>query len=240
MYRIVTRRIWNQVGETSGRRALYLKKIANLQKNEGMYRYLDVGCGSGENALCFGNDFKEIHCLDVNLNEELLKKRRSIFLYVGSAEALPFRDNSFDAVSIISVIEHLQNKLAAIREAHRVLRPRGIMILQVPNRYFPIELHTGLPLLYYVPRRFRHWLLRKMGYEHVADVINIEIPSKNWLIKAIESTGDYEIHISKVIYPSDLILPSFRIFYYLLKALLILHLVPFGWLFVLTKKVEND
>lgn len=56
------------------------------------------------------------------------------------AEHLPFKDNSFDLVTSISVIEHIpnENDLSVIKEIWRVLRPRGKLVLTIPcfKEYF--------------------------------------------------------------------------------------------------------
>jgi len=61
------------------------------------------------------------------------------------AEKLPFRDNSFDLVFCLSVLEHLRDPFAAAREMLRVLKPGGRIFLEVP---FLIQVH-GYPNHYY-------------------------------------------------------------------------------------------
>jgi SAM-dependent methyltransferase len=51
---------------------------------------------------------------------------------VGSALALPFRDNAFSVVCAFDVIEHCEPEAAALREIHRVLRPEGTFLVSVP------------------------------------------------------------------------------------------------------------
>jgi SAM-dependent methyltransferase len=46
---------------------------------------------------------------------------------------LPFREHSFDAVSCIDGIEHLENPFQVIREFHRVLNPDGYLLISTPN-----------------------------------------------------------------------------------------------------------
>ncbi|MER3438994.1 MAG: hypothetical protein C4346_16180 [Chloroflexota bacterium] len=43
----------------------------------------------------------------------------------GRAEVLPFKAQSFDLVFSVDVVHHISDRLAAFREARRVLRPRG-------------------------------------------------------------------------------------------------------------------
>jgi len=48
-------------------------------------------------------------------------------------EPLPYPDAAFDVVTCSEVIEHLENFRALLREAHRVLRPGGLLVLTTPN-----------------------------------------------------------------------------------------------------------
>jgi len=46
---------------------------------------------------------------------------------------LPFRSESFDAVDIVEVIEHIENQAQLVREIHRVLKPGGVLLVSTPN-----------------------------------------------------------------------------------------------------------
>jgi SAM-dependent methyltransferase len=69
----------------------------------------------------------------------------------GDACALPFADGSFDVVHSNAVIEHVggrERQQAFVREAVRVGRR---VFLTTPNRWFPVEVHTRLPLVHWLP-----------------------------------------------------------------------------------------
>ena len=69
----------------------------------------------------------------------------------GDACALPFEDGAFDVVHSNAVIEHVggpERQQAFVREALRVGRR---VFLTTPNRWFPVELHTRLPLVHWLP-----------------------------------------------------------------------------------------
>jgi SAM-dependent methyltransferase len=66
--------------------------------------------------------------------------------------ALPFEDNSFDVVHSSAVIEHVGSRANQIRfivELHRVAR--RAVCLTTPNRWFPVEVHTSVRLLHWLP-----------------------------------------------------------------------------------------
>jgi len=48
-------------------------------------------------------------------------------------KGLPFSDSFFDAVTCIAVLEHVFNPPNVLNEIHRVLKPNGFLIMQVPN-----------------------------------------------------------------------------------------------------------
>jgi ubiquinone/menaquinone biosynthesis C-methylase UbiE len=203
--------------------------------------YLDIGCGSGRNAIVFGQGCQSIHCLDIE-SEGLtrcqttfrLKAINGAFFCQGDAQVLPFKDAIFDSVSMFSVIEHVPKQHLAIREASRVLKIGGELILQVPNKYFFMDLHTGIPFLHCLPSGFRRWLLIKLGYKGLGDVMNIRVPSKRELNSLIQAEFA-EVHVLKVVYPSELVMPRLKPVYSALNSLGLFNLVPFGFLFIACK-----
>lgn len=65
---------------------------------------------------------------------------------------LPFDDHSFDIAYSNAVIEHVGDaprQLAFLQELHRVGKK---IYLTTPNRHFPIEVHTRLPLAHWLPK----------------------------------------------------------------------------------------
>jgi hypothetical protein len=94
----------------------------------------------------------------------------------GDARALPFANSSFDYVYSHAVIEHVgsrEQQAEFIREALRVARC-GVL-LTTPNRWHPIESHTGLPLLHYLPATVCRPIYRALGKSMYAseDTLNL-------------------------------------------------------------------
>jgi exopolysaccharide biosynthesis WecB/TagA/CpsF family protein len=113
-------------------------------------RLLDVGCGNGAYTLELAKRFKEVVAIDVEPNRlgELVRQQRTsgqageIETRLLSAEAMDFEDGTFDAVTAIEVLEHVEDLPRAVREIARVLKPGGHLYVSVPNRWFPFETHT--------------------------------------------------------------------------------------------------
>ena len=77
---------------------------------------------------------------------------------------LPFEDNAFDIAYSNAVIEHVGNRekqVAFLQEMSRVAK-RGY--LTTPNRLFPIEVHTRIPLLHlFLPKKAFDWVATAIG-----------------------------------------------------------------------------
>jgi SAM-dependent methyltransferase len=63
----------------------------------------------------------------------------------GEATALPFPDESFDGGAILYVLYHLSDPRRALAEAHRVMRPGGLIAVAAPSRHDSPELAHALP-----------------------------------------------------------------------------------------------
>jgi SAM-dependent methyltransferase len=94
----------------------------------------------------------------------------SVTVVSGDGRTLPFPGNSFDIAYSNAVIEHVgsrDDQLRFLRELFRVGK-RGY--LTTPNRYFPIEVHTRVPLLHLLlPKSCFDRFLRFIGKEWAAD-----------------------------------------------------------------------
>jgi SAM-dependent methyltransferase len=154
-------------------------------------RILDVGCGLGMYLREFRRFSDEVYGVDVDLEKvaEAIKKlfpkssesqtRKNVTfgkklpnIQVAKAEYLPFPEGFFDVVLLHEVIEHVSDDAQAIREAVRVLRSGGRLVIFAPNRLWPWETHGiffggryrfgNYPLVNYLPN-----ILRKKLAGHV-------------------------------------------------------------------------
>ncbi|MCB0972917.1 MAG: class I SAM-dependent methyltransferase [Actinobacteria bacterium] len=108
-------------------------------------RCLDVGCATGEYTKELSVGFGRVDAIDVEQNRlEVFRSEgvpRNVTLAEMSVYAMDFWDETFDTVTMIEVLEHLQQPSAALTEIARVLRPEGQLFITTPNRLWPFEQH---------------------------------------------------------------------------------------------------
>lgn len=135
--------IMHQVEETHwwfvGRRKIiesFIRRVCAAPEFRKPLHILDVGCGTGANLEMLAQ-FGKSEGVDVSTEALAFCRQRGLQqVKQGAAEALPYADNSFDLVTGLDVVEHLDNDLTGLQEMHRVLRPEGRAVLFVPAFMF--------------------------------------------------------------------------------------------------------
>jgi SAM-dependent methyltransferase len=94
---------------------------------------------------------------------------------------LPFDDASFDLVFCSAVLEHVGDDEQQRRFVSEVMRVGKAYYLTTPNRWFPLEFHTLLPLVHWLPQAFHQRLLRRMGKAFWASTDNLNLLSASRL-----------------------------------------------------------
>ena len=135
------------------------------------------------------------------------------FVYANGLE-LPFANRSFDVVHSAAVLEHVgsaDNQSAFVRECMRVAR--RAVFLTTPNRWFPVEFHTLLPLAHWLPKRSFRWLLARLGLGFFADEANLNLLSRQELAQLATREEGFEVSVLSVAllgWPSNLLLVGRR------------------------------
>jgi len=158
------------------KRAAIFRNLFSLDENT---RILDLGSESGANinAVLKGTRVQNKHVYIADIEPEVVAKGSNKYGFIpvaiNESEALPFEDNFFDIVYCSSVIEHVtipKEKIwnsysghsfkaeSLIRQkefAEEVKRLGKQYFVQTPYKHFPIESHSWLPFIAWLPR----WLL---------------------------------------------------------------------------------
>lgn len=96
-------------------------------------RLLDVGCGSGDWLFKMQSLGWEVKGIDFDPEAVAVAADRGIDVVHGSLEAQHYPDESFDAITLNDVIEHLPDPFATLAECRRILRSGGHLIMVTPN-----------------------------------------------------------------------------------------------------------
>ena len=209
---------------------------------------LDIGCGAGGNIL-FLKKFGRVTGLDVS--EEALKFSQDkgfSKLLLGKAEALPVPDKSFNIVSILDCIEHIDDDMKALHECERVLKKDGVLLLTVPAHRWLWSRHDEA--LHHKKRYTKSELISKIevaGFV-VQEISHFVIPAIPFLLFQKSMC-----RIKKVFYPRrkeiidtyDVLLPSFLnkslILWLNFENLIIKKIsIPFGSSILLVAKIDYE
>src|SRR5256884_3307986 len=118
------------------------KRMSKIDKTldlRGM-RVLDLGCGNGCYTAELARRAEFVCGIDLHM-PHLQVFQEAIPRVQGRGEQLPFASDSFDAVTMIEVLEHTENDAKVLTECFRVLKPGGLLVLFVPNKLYPFESH---------------------------------------------------------------------------------------------------
>lgn len=163
------------------RRRIY-RMLENLVPVEEMEAVLDVGV-TADRACAYSNFF-EVLCphpdrvtalsdQDASWMEEVWPGLRFVR---GDGRRLPFPDRSFDFVFSSAVLEHVgsrENQRAFLAECFRVARRH--VFVTTPNRWFPLEMHTCLPFVHWLPAPWFRGLIARLGFRDLAEERNLNL-----------------------------------------------------------------
>lgn len=138
-------------------------------------KLLDVGCGNGLYTLRMAERFDTVVGIDL-VPEHLDEFRNAVppslhgrvEILEQSLTAMPWDDETFDVVTAIEVLEHVDDVEHGLSEIYRVMMPGGRLFVAVPNRLFPLETHAviiggkympgrRIPFLPWIPPLQRRW-----------------------------------------------------------------------------------
>ncbi|MFX0135401.1 MAG: class I SAM-dependent methyltransferase [Candidatus Hodarchaeota archaeon] len=130
----------NNICEKGSRRDIASKLV------NGGERILDIGCGNGILLTLVKSKYRELYGIDISNYALSIAKKHGVktFKIDLNKEKLPFKDNFFDMVVCLDVIEHIFDPYYLLAEIHRVLKLKGELIISTPNIRFLKHLYSLL------------------------------------------------------------------------------------------------
>jgi len=127
---------------TKSRLAMFERRVEQIRSRyfpTGQIKVLDVGASSGEFLESAREAGWEVQGVEPSIEGVEKAKAKGLDVIQSPAESLPFEDNTFDFVHSNHVFEHLADPLTAAKEAWRVLKPGGVIFIEVPNQFDNIQ-----------------------------------------------------------------------------------------------------
>lgn len=197
----------------SARRKIYSKLASKLLLND-LELVIDIGV-TADKEYESSNFFEKLYPYPERITalsdqDASWMSEEGIKFVQGNALNMPFDSNTFDLVFSSAVIEHVgnrNNQKQFLQECIRI--SRNYVFITTPNRFYPIELHTALPFLHWLPSNIYRAILRFIGKEFYSLEENLNLLCKKDLINLLRIIGctDYEInHIYFMGFKSNLLL----------------------------------
>ncbi len=131
---------------------------------------LEIGCGTAPLLMAAADRYEQVVGIDIAFRWLVMAQKRlaeaglDLPLICACAEALPFREQSFDRVVAESVVEHVQDQTQVLAECQRVMRPGGFLYVATPNRLsLGPDPHTGIWAGGMLPQRWVAAQVRRQG-----------------------------------------------------------------------------
>lgn len=173
---------------------------------------LEIGSGSGWFTILARRE--GYRAVGVEVSWELVEFARARAAAAGieapfheaRAEALPLPDASFDVAYANSVMEHVRGWREAIREAHRVLRPGGLLFIGTTNRLYPISTEVDFPFYQWLPLGLQIKVaVRKKGPDVMENGLAWNHFTPMGLRRALLETGFRQVQdVFDLVRPADL------------------------------------
>lgn len=232
-----------------GRKKIVIKllnKYLNYNKNI----ILDAGCGTGAGILYLKN-FGTVYGIDLSpIAVKFCKQRGIKKIRTGDVSKLPYKNNFFDLVCLMDVIEHVSKDSLVIKEAYRILKPGGLLLTTIPalpfinsnhdyaqghfRRYSKSHIEKILS-----ERKFKNIKISYFNFFLSPIIILIRISSKH--IRIFSKLADYDSKLNYEIYKKNII-NQFLIKIISIESKIIEYFnLPFGIsLITISQKNQNE
>lgn len=118
-----------------------MPRVLKIFKKHGVKKILDLGCGSGRHVVYFSKKGFDVYGIDISkygikLTKQWLGNRKAKLKIGNIYKKLPYKDNFFDAIISVQVINHgtIEKIRKLIKEMERVLKPGGLIFITTSKK----------------------------------------------------------------------------------------------------------
>ena len=189
--------------------------VYHFLKNKNLFNILDIGSTNDENQssniiikkLKFFKEFNSIS--NQKISNDFFKKtlKKSITERLFHSEIKKFES---DVVISNATIEHVGSKKKQIKMCENIIKlSKKYFIIITPNRLHPLEFHTKIPLIHWMPKKIHRKILKFLGFNFLSKEENLNLLTKKDLIdimKELKQSKCYFFHIRFLFFKSNIIL----------------------------------
>ena len=164
---------------------------------------LDLATGTADLAIALAKYNPQAHIIGVDFSEKMLaigkekvKKQgleNQIDLHLGDAAALPFEDQSFDAITVAFGVRNFEDLQQGLSEICRVLKPNGqvfILEFSMPEK-FPIKQAYQLYFKHILPKIGKHVSKDAWAYSYLPESVE-RFPKPTTFLQTLNGNGLHE------------------------------------------------
>lgn len=130
-----------------------LRLVNRLQNEKG--NILDIGAGTGDFLALAKSDGWHVSAIEPSEKARRIAESKGV-LFTDATETLP--ENSFDAITMWHVLEHVPDPELQLAELKRLLKPNGVVLIAVPNfKSYDAQVYGEFWAAYDVPRHLWHF-----------------------------------------------------------------------------------
>lgn len=185
------------------RETLYADITAGLRAHDSGQRVLDIGCGQGELLQWLGEQGFDAEGIEPSDDAAGLARERGLRARTATLEELLEEADElppYGAALLLNVLEHVPDPAEMLRGIRRLLEPRGLLYIRVPNDFNPLQASAleklgGDPWWIAVPDHVNYFdveslcaLTRRVGFEPVD--VQADFPMELFLLMGLRYVGD--------------------------------------------------
>jgi demethylmenaquinone methyltransferase/2-methoxy-6-polyprenyl-1,4-benzoquinol methylase len=178
---------------------VWRKKVIKIVKKHQPRRILDVATGTGDLAIAaLASNPERIDGIDISegmlsVGKSKIKEKKLeqiIYLQKGDAEAIPFPDNTFDAITVAFGVRNFEHLQQGLKEMFRVLKPGGICVVlefTMPHK-FPFKQFYGFYFKYLLPFIGKLVSKDKSAYTYLSESVKA-FPQNQFFVAEMADAG---------------------------------------------------
>lgn len=135
---------------------------------------------------------------DEKLYEDFKKRFPSVNLVSGDGRDLRFSNNEFDIVFSNAVIEHVGENENQKRFVHELIKVGKRVFITTPNYWFPLESHTLIPFVHWLPEKIKCKIYKIMGRESFASKNNLNLMTMSQFLQCFPKDVIVKIYKQRI------------------------------------------